>query len=896
MISEYFYEDLKFVCASAVSCKYNKEYILEPRYGKVNFNFIEKFTYINLFFKRISGNGKILINNVPYVISSKSSDVKSISANDGNIFISRPIDSIGEVAIFGIELYLQEGSDIMNWKSLVKKLSDYRGLSLINNELLAKENAYISPASRVTDIVTLPENVSVVKDDKIYFKYPCKILQLTLQDDQASNSNINIFPPRESPSPSVINFNKTDDLTLNSQQNNIQVMNFKSTNNQNNKEKDQILRIVYDSSASGVINSNTIKNNEKLLKFSHVNEKNYIFIKAGGTLTLPLSSIDHGKKYILIINAKKVSGNGKAQITTSLDQHFDFVVSNSFQDKNFNFSSFNLSKEYDIFKLSISMPNTSFGEIVISRIMILEDFNQDNLTLLNSAHSPGKQTYALQNSSYNKLNKNKKFVIVIPSYKNQEWAEKNILSALNQNYSDFRVLFTDDCSPDNTFDVVKKAAENHPNKNKSVIVKNEVRKGALENLYNMIHSCDDDEIILTLDGDDWLASPEVLNILNSHYSDDIWMTYGQYQNYPDGGRGIAQLIPDQVIKNKTYRSHTWCSSHLRTFYAWLFKEIKKEDLFYEGRFMAMTWDMAMMFPMLEMSGHRSRFISDYLYIYNLVNPINDHKVNQKLQQKLDRLVRNMPKYSLLNREPSHVLENRIKNKNKIGLLIIATGKYDQFISQLVESADKYYFNDSRFDVTYFIFTDKQVSLNTLRNYKVINIQHRGFPYASMDRFKHFTNNSEELSKMDYLYYVDVDCKFVDHVSAETLGELVGVRHCGYFNGGGTFEENKNSVFYENPQKYKYYFGGGFSGGKASSYLELSKWCYEMIERDLSNNIIPTWHDETALNRYFLDHEPEIVLTPSYHYPENYSNYIAKWRPHKFTPKIMLLEKNHKEVR
>jgi len=150
--------------------------------------------------------------------------------------------------------------------------------------------------------------------------------------------------------------------------------------------------------------------------------------------------------------------------------------------------------------------------------------------------------------------------------------------------------------------------------------------------------------------------------------------------------------------------------------------------------------------------------------------------------------------------------------------------------------------------------------------------------------------------MDYLYYVDVDCKFVDYVSTETLGDLVGVRHCGYFNGGGTFEENKNSVFYEDPKKYKYYFGGGFSGGAAASYLNLSKWCYEMIERDLSNNIVPTWHDETALNRYFLDHEPEIALTPSYHYPENYSNYVAKWRPYKFSPKIMLLEKNHKEVR
>lgn len=311
--------------------------------------------------------------------------------------------------------------------------------------------------------------------------------------------------------------------------------------------------------------------------------------------------------------------------------------------------------------------------------------------------------------------------------------------------------------------------------------------------------------------------------------------------------------------------------------------------------MSMTWDMAMMFPMLEMSGHRSKFISEFLYTYNLSNPINDHKVNQKLQQKLDRLIRGMTKYPLLHREPENVLE--IKNKKiKIGLLVIATGKYDVFVDGLIKSADKFYFNDNRFEVTYFIFSDKNIKLETNRNYKLINIEHKGFPYASMDRFKHFVSNEEMLSESDYLYYIDVDCRFVDNVSHETIGNLVGVKHCGYINGGGTFEDNKNSVFYAPHEKYKYYFGGGFSGGKSKNYLDLSKWCYEMIEKDLSNEIMPRWHDETALNKYFLDNEPDVVLSPSYHYPENDKNYIAKWKPNKFEPKILLLEKKHNEMR
>ena len=495
------------------------------------------------------------------------------------------------------------------------------------------------------------------------------------------------------------------------------------------------------------------------------------------------------------------------------------------------------------------------------------------------------------NNDLNYQPNNKKFVIVIPSYKNEKWAEKNILSALNQNYSNFRVIFTDDCSSDNTFEVAKQAVESHKNKSKATLIKNNVRCGALENLYNMIHSCDNDEIIITLDGDDWLPDNEVLNKLNKVYQGDVWMTYGQYKCYPQGG-GHCKQIPDSVINSNNFRQYAWLSSHLRTFYTWLFKMIKKEDLMYNGKFSPSAWDMWIMFPLLEMSGKRSKFISDILYIYNLDNPINDHKVDRGLQANLDKVSRNMPKYNRLLSAPVFPQ----KEKTSIGLLLIATGKYDKFIQQLVTSADKFFFNKNNFNVKYFIFTDSDVKSTTNRQYQIINIKHRPFPYASMDRFKHFSDNKKYLSEMDYLYYVDVDCKFVNNVEKEVLGNLVGVRHCGYFNGNGTFESNPKSVFYAERSKYKYYFGGGFSGGKSDKYLQLSEWCSSMIDKDLSNNIVPLWHDETALNKYYLDNQPDVVLSPSYHYPENDRDYIPKWRPYKFEPKILLLDKNHKEIR
>lgn len=481
----------------------------------------------------------------------------------------------------------------------------------------------------------------------------------------------------------------------------------------------------------------------------------------------------------------------------------------------------------------------------------------------------------------------KKFVVVIPSYNNEKWCVKNINSAINQNYENFRVLFTDDCSKDNTFNLVSNVVD-AANKTNVTLVRNEKRLGALHNLYDMIHSCEGDEIILTLDGDDWFPNDNVLNRLNEIYSnEDVWLTYGQYTNHPMGGTGVAAPYPPHIIESNGIRSYTWGASHLRTFYAWLFKKIKKEDLMREGIFFPMTWDFGMMFPMLEMSGRHSKYLSDILYVYNMENPINDHKVNVRLQQDLDRYIRGLPKYQMVERSPF---------RTTAGLLVIATGKYDQFIQGLITSADKFFLNDN--DVVYYIFTDSACEIQSRRPIVKIPIEHRPFPHASMDRFKHFTQNADKFGQEEYLYYVDVDCSFVDEIKGENIfGDLVGVRHCGFLGGEGPFETNNKSMAYVETGKQRFYYGGGFSGGKRENYLALAKWCSEMIDADAANNIIPVWHDESILNKYFSEHPPNINLSPSYHYPQNdIERYKAKWRPYDFQPKLILLNKNHGEVR
>jgi len=242
-------------------------------------------------------------------------------------------------------------------------------------------------------------------------------------------------------------------------------------------------------------------------------------------------------------------------------------------------------------------------------------------------------------------------VVIIPSYNNKNWYQKNLDSIVNQNYTNFTILYVDDCSTDGTGKLVETYIKERKLDHKIKLIKNDIHRGACANWYYAIHSCQDHHIIINVDGDDWLLHENVLNIVNEAYADsNVWLTYGDLVFCPDSGKEASPCrdVPSRVIHSNSFREFEWFSSHLRTFYAWLFKQIRLEDLLYQGNFFPMSCDQAIMFPMIEMCGERIKFIKEKLYVYNRANPIGDGHVNNYLCAHLGHYVRhNMPKYKRL---------------------------------------------------------------------------------------------------------------------------------------------------------------------------------------------------------------------------------------------------------
>lgn len=246
-------------------------------------------------------------------------------------------------------------------------------------------------------------------------------------------------------------------------------------------------------------------------------------------------------------------------------------------------------------------------------------------------------------------------VVIIPSYKNIKWYENNLDSVYMQKYSNYRVIYIDDNSPDGTGKAVERYVRQKKQGHRTKVLRNSERLGALANIYYGVHSCEDKEIVVLLDGDDWAYHDKVFKNINQAYSKgNVWFTHGTLIEYPWGNVSWCEPIAAQALAEKNYRKYK-CPSHLRTFYAWLFKKIKLEDFQYNGSFLTMAWDMAIMFPLAEMAEERHCFIKETNYVYNMANPINDNKVDPGLQNFLDKLIRNRPAYQRLEESDIPVL-------------------------------------------------------------------------------------------------------------------------------------------------------------------------------------------------------------------------------------------------
>lgn len=235
------------------------------------------------------------------------------------------------------------------------------------------------------------------------------------------------------------------------------------------------------------------------------------------------------------------------------------------------------------------------------------------------------------------------FQILTTCFNAAQYIEHCLSSIQAQENKDWRCFVLDDLSTDNSVEIVKRIAEDDP---RIILIENKDKHYQVGNYAQIMRreDIDDEDICLTVDGDDWLPDSGVLDRLEHAYANGAWMTYGGFVQWDGVGYDMGFAAPPPLW-NKL-RELRYTTTHLRTWKAFLWRQIKEKDLKRDdGSPIKAGGDTAFMYPMLEMCGpYLSLFVPYVNYVYNVQTPDNVYKHSLKEQHDTANEIRKRKPY------------------------------------------------------------------------------------------------------------------------------------------------------------------------------------------------------------------------------------------------------------
>src|SRR4051812_12734907 len=117
------------------------------------------------------------------------------------------------------------------------------------------------------------------------------------------------------------------------------------------------------------------------------------------------------------------------------------------------------------------------------------------------------------------------------------------------------------------------------------------------------------------------------------------------------------------------------------------------------------------------------------------------------------------------------LERRGLSAPSVGLATIATGRYVELLPALVQSARIHFFPEARVET--FVFTDATTGADD--GVTRLPIRHEPWPHVTLNRYRYFTEYAERFAALDYLFFIDVDMRFVGRCGEEILPDAAHER-------------------------------------------------------------------------------------------------------------------------
>jgi glycosyltransferase involved in cell wall biosynthesis len=245
-----------------------------------------------------------------------------------------------------------------------------------------------------------------------------------------------------------------------------------------------------------------------------------------------------------------------------------------------------------------------------------------------------------QRKRYTSYGKQKRMVVISPFYNAQDYVMHCINSVAQQDYDNYLHILIDDASTDNSYRVAQSTIENLPKEiqTKFRLIRNNENVGCIRNQFTGFSMTTDEDVIMLLDGDDWLINNNtIFHYYNDLYQQGYDFTYGSCWSLVDNIPLVAQDYPKEVIQSKTYRNHrfNWIVpyTHLRTFKADLTRSLNPSTFkTSEEEWMKAGADTPLFYELIERSKNPYA-VKEIMINYNDINPLNDYKIKGEEQNR-----------------------------------------------------------------------------------------------------------------------------------------------------------------------------------------------------------------------------------------------------------------------
>ena len=238
---------------------------------------------------------------------------------------------------------------------------------------------------------------------------------------------------------------------------------------------------------------------------------------------------------------------------------------------------------------------------------------------------------SIERTEYKTTYPEKRIVIISPFRNADDYIVDHCLSVDQQDYDNYLHIVIDDNS-DNKIELPY-----NPNRE---IIRNDERCGCIANQLNYMQYAEENDIIILLDGDDFLINnPTIFKYYNQLYHEGTEFTYGSMWSLVDNIPLIAQDYPEKVKKDKSYRKHlfNWKIpyTHLRTFLGKYAYKLDPGKFKTPGKgFMMSGADNPLFYELIEMvPPEKIKAVKEIMVLYNDINPLNDYKVNPHEQNE-----------------------------------------------------------------------------------------------------------------------------------------------------------------------------------------------------------------------------------------------------------------------